>query len=324
LPARSVNSSNKLRGAQLGSGAPSRAAAGPAAAFLLGRPLGGAKQSLRFASTTNTQRSCESSAHSTVDCSCYNVSMSGSLLPTEGVEWASSVAAADWILDELHAFGSDVGAFVPSGFETHARILHSAWRLQSSSRQRVCWAELATKRGASLQATTRFEDLAPERSDDLEAPLVGSLDVKELNALLEVLRDFTPAGEVCWFGWWQGYAWMAGFPARVPLAAGQQRIAKRSKITPSRERVASIPVFGLPQRPTVLYRGPIEGAAAFIRPPASQSPNLWWPNSRSWCVASEVDFRSTYIGGSRQTITRLLEHGDLEAIPVLVTDPVTD
>ncbi len=51
---------------------------------------------------------------------------------------------------------------------------------------------------------------------------------------------------------------------------------------------------------------------------------MWWPDDRAWCVASEVDFHSTYVGGSRRLIDGLLGDERIEALEVAVTDGVTD
>jgi hypothetical protein len=65
-------------------------------------------------------------------------------------------------------------------------------------------------------------------------------------------------------------------------------------------------------------------AATALCEPFEQSPTLWWPDDRAWCVASEVDFHSTYVGGSRQLIDRLLGDERIEALEAAVTDRVTD
>jgi hypothetical protein len=49
-----------------------------------------------------------------------------------------------------------------------------------------------------------------------------------------------------------------------------------------------------------------------------QSPSLWWPDDRAWCVATEIDGFSTYVGGSRECIDRVLGSLYLEAIEVTV------
>jgi hypothetical protein len=125
------------------------------------------------------------------------------------VEWSSEVGAADWIVERLHHFASDVGSFVPEG-----------WR-----------------------------------------PMPGCS---------------TPPG----------------------------------------------PRVRLPGRSLALHRGPIEAAAAFCRPPAFQSPSLWWPADRAWCVASDIDLPSTHLGGTRALVEEVLRDGRLEAVPARLSDPM--
>jgi hypothetical protein len=47
-----------------------------------------------------------------------------------------------------------------------------------------------------------------------------------------------------------------------------------------------------------------------------EAPSLIWPADRAWFVASEVDFDSTVIGGSRSLVDALLETPDLEVFEV--------
>ena len=54
-----------------------------------------------------------------------------------------------------------------------------------------------------------------------------------------------------------------------------------------------------------------------------QSPSLLWPVDRSWCLATEIDFDSTLIGGPRELIDALLQQPDLEAWPVTATDDLS-
>ncbi|WP_413768920.1 hypothetical protein [Rhodococcus pyridinivorans] len=46
------------------------------------------------------------------------------------------------------------------------------------------------------------------------------------------------------------------------------------------------------------------------------SPNLWWPQDRAWCVATNIDPMASYVGGSRQCIEAILASPDLEAFEV--------
>jgi hypothetical protein len=241
------------------------------------------------------------------------------------LEWSGDVGAADWIVDRLRPFGPEVGALLPDGFEAYVRLLHPAWRTESGRRVRVRWAELASRAGVSLGATTRFEELeGAATTQQIASPQVGTLDLADLQTLVGLLEAFTSSSQSCWFAWWEGYGWMQGPPAVAELgheleqggpSGGAERFPPPAPIGPRVE---------VPERALVLYRGPISGAAAFCRPPASQSPNLWWPDDHAWCVASEIDFRSTYLGGSQALIDRLLEDERFEALPARLTDRVTD
>lgn len=52
-----------------------------------------------------------------------------------------------------------------------------------------------------------------------------------------------------------------------------------------------------------------------------QSPNILWPEDRSWCAATEIDFDSTLVGGSAALVSAVLTATDLETWPV---DPDDD
>jgi len=67
-------------------------------------------------------------------------------------------------------------------------------------------------------------------------------------------------------------------------------------------------------------RGADRGGFGLYGFPTNQSPNLWWPRDHAWCVASEIDFCSTYLGGSRALVERVLADESLEAIPVRLED----
>ena len=51
-----------------------------------------------------------------------------------------------------------------------------------------------------------------------------------------------------------------------------------------------------------------------------QSPNLMWPPSKEWFVASEIDFDSTLVGGSTELIRAILDAPELDAWPVKPAD----
>ncbi len=57
-------------------------------------------------------------------------------------------------------------------------------------------------------------------------------------------------------------------------------------------------------------------------PPFYQSANLWWPEDRAWCVATEIDFNTTYIAGTQGLVDALLACEELEVHQVEPTDGV--
>ncbi|MEO9007921.1 MAG: hypothetical protein ABI401_12490 [Candidatus Dormibacter sp.] len=74
----------------------------------------------------------------------------------------------------------------------------------------------------------------------------------------------------------------------------------------------------LPARDYLLFNGSIAQTLGW-----QDGPNLWWPEDRAWCVASEIDFSYTYVGGSKELVEEILRHPDLEALPATVNDGIT-
>ena len=71
-------------------------------------------------------------------------------------------------------------------------------------------------------------------------------------------------------------------------------------------------------RAYLLFSGSVSDAAGW-----EDGPNLWWPEDRAWCVASEIDHNYSYVGGSAELISELLTHSALEAVPAKITDGIT-
>jgi hypothetical protein len=55
----------------------------------------------------------------------------------------------------------------------------------------------------------------------------------------------------------------------------------------------------------------------------AQSPNQWWSDDHSWCVATEIDFDSTLVAGSRALVDAVLADERLEAFVVGPDDDLT-
>jgi len=84
----------------------------------------------------------------------------------------------------------------------------------------------------------------------------------------------------------------------------------------------------LPHRDYLLLAGPLLAALCMgwhVRPDGfeAQSPNLFWPADRAWCVASEIDFDSTLVGGTAELADAILAAPALDAWAVGPDDALT-
>lgn len=177
-------------------------------------------------------------------------------------------------------------------------------------------------------------------------PSEGDLDHEQLAALVCVLRGFTDPDAVT-AAFWEGSSWEGGQvltmfvagrgplwhvrPARRLLAARHLRRARAHlhdlptgpDVDPG---VLAGPRLELPTRRHLLFAGALGDVAALadgtasadVTPfrPGDRTPSLLWPDDRTWCVATEVDFDSTLVGGSRALVDAVLADETLEAFEV--------
>jgi hypothetical protein len=215
---------------------------------------------------------------------------------------ASDTTPADWVVAGLRGFVESVESIVPAGFASYLRVFHPAYPRGVDSIRPIRWAEVAAANHKSAHVGMQFDVLI--ESDDLynfapqqgvfdEAPDVGSLPRLQIELLVPVLARHTATPHVCWFACWEGW--------------GDLRAA-----------VASAPKFHVPQRSYHLLSGPIEAATESVSEHIEQSASLWWPDDHAWCVATEIDFNTTYIGCDE---TCRNEIGRLPDVEAFVVDP---
>jgi hypothetical protein len=201
-----------------------------------------------------------------------------------------------------------VGALVPSVFEAYARLFHPAVRYAGDVDVEVPWAEVAAHNGtvahplmqwASITGSWDFvsSDNQPPVWDD--APSEGHLPVPAARRLADVLDRHTDTPGKCLFGRWDGFGYdlpSPDVPPRLLLRGGHD---------------------------VVLVDGTVGDAVRNLAPePHEQSANLWWPADRAWCVVTDIDLMTTYVGGSAQCITDLLATPGLEVAPATPHDRV--
>jgi hypothetical protein len=246
---------------------------------------------------------------------------------------SDAVEAADWIPGRLHPFAKDVGSVVPTGFEAYARIFHPAsspGRLEPSGTivpgVELRWSEVAARSGKTVHPEMQFHAIAPQPDNPANGlvyePRLGVLSKGQLSALVDVLSSHTTTSDACCLCLWEGYGystavWMAfsssgesrDDPPPPPPQIGPPHFAELY------ERAKRV---RLPGRDYILFKGSVAQAQGW-----DDGPNLWWPEDRAWCVASEIDFPYTYVGGSNELIDRILRHPALEALPATVHDGIS-
>jgi hypothetical protein len=236
-----------------------------------------------------------------------------------GLEPITDLGPAQWIVETLRPWDRDflrVGTIVPPAFEAYVRILHPATRWNTVQRDResqdVRWAEVAEWSGRLVGPSSGF-DVVATRADGERwtraavppwahgQPMEGELSLEEALALGSVLAPFT-GSERWWFALWEGWGWDL-------FRSGA---------------LADLPRLSPPAREYAVFTGPPEAVGGFLfnRPyDVYQSPALWWPEDRAWCVASEIDLWCTYVGASREAIDALLADERFETLEVSADDP---
>jgi hypothetical protein len=213
---------------------------------------------------------------------------------------AADARPADWVVARLGGFAESVLSLVPGGFPEYVRVLHPAYRRHGWQRSTVTWGEIARANGTRMHGNVQIGSITGSERHEThgqpgifdEPPLTGALPSACLSLLAERLARHTSIADACHFAVWEGFA---GLPSSVTKA----------------------PIFSVPQRTYHLLAGPLQAVHKVAASMGSnKSPQLWWPEDHAWCVATEIDLKSTYIGAGRACAQQLTSSPDLEAYTV--------
>ena len=217
----------------------------------------------------------------------------------------TDLSPASWVAAAVEPFGSGIAALVPPVFDAYVRVFHPAARYVGDTDLDVSWAEVAAANGRVAHPvmewgsiTGSMEFFSEDDQDPLwqGAPAMGPLPVHVAARIAAVLARHTTTPEDCWFGVWSGWGSLD----------------------------VEGPTLALPGREYWLVRGPIVLATENMAPePSEQSASVWWPRDRTWCVATDIDLVTTYVGGSAECIADLLAADGLETAPADVHQSVT-
>ena len=268
-------------------------------------------------------------------CHCLSLRMNGKsiapgnlVLPTPpSLHLIADLAPADWVVQRLSPWrpgGARLESFLPDTFKSYARVLHPSSTNRYRNEERP-WADLAERRGIVVGPATSFLEasgLDPSKQSWNEvAPMDGSLPESKFRALKDVLASATSTPEVCWFCIWAGYGfWRPSSSATLTAVRGKftdgtTPLRPKRPAPPASDDIRDIPKVRTFAREYFLFRGRLADQT-FQFELWYQSPNIWWPEDRAWCVATEIDGFSTYVGGSRDCISKVLGTPDLEAVEV--------
>lgn len=223
----------------------------------------------------------------------------------DGSEGRWIAEALEPVLRDHERFGA-VAATIPGHYEAYVRILH---RVSDNASPEVRWADVAGQKGTTIHPAVQFHRLARTviyGNAVLDGavygrPSQGELDETQLETLAEILAGHTAAGQAVFQAVWAG--WGSFEPGNGGIPAG---MGERLQV-------------GGGLREYWVFRA---STAELALPPwradgtHSETPNLVWPEDRSWCLATEVDFDSTLVGGPAELIAAVVNSSVLEAVEV--------
>jgi hypothetical protein len=249
-------------------------------------------------------------------------------------QWSSDVHQADWIAPRLAPWAGEsypITIVVPAGFAAYARVLHPAETTDTGERL-VRWADVAAWSRMPLRGNAQFHSIALPPTDPGGpspydgGPQEGSLYPPDAEVLASISREWTATPEHCWFCVWDGFGWNTGTSAFAFLTeSGRPPEMPDPVPDPVPGEVRAGPRVRLPNRDYFLYAGSAEDVVTLARVDGTggQCPNLWWPDDRAWCVASDIDLQWTYVGGPRGLIEAVIADSRIEALPAAPADPVS-
>lgn len=196
-----------------------------------------------------------------------------------------------WLVDAIRPFQYDIASCVPPVFEAYARVFHPAYRIDTPEpHYPVTWKAVAQNNNRIAHPAMEWGSLVG--SWDLQSqpglwerrPDTGRLPVPTTALLARILKRWSNADQVL-YALWNGYGDM---------------------------RAEQADLIELPARSMHLVVASIDDATEPFGI-SGRTANLWWPSDRQWCVATDIDLMSTYVGASENCIQTIIDDGALEA-----------
>lgn len=235
---------------------------------------------------------------------------------------------------------------VGSGFEAYARLLHPLDEHPGP----LTWATVARANERILHPSAQWEKINPAATTGRGQPgdpRWGELDSWALEALCAILTRHTTTPQTCYFAVWEGWGWQhkesssalhnvgsfGALPSSVTSYYAPDGVlpeVQPPQPAPTEWQLdLSGPTFSLPGRNYYLFEDHIDATIRighwfnenWFSP---QSPSFFWPADHTWCVATEVDYDSTMIGGTRELIDHLCASETIEVLQIPPDAPYED
>jgi hypothetical protein len=210
-------------------------------------------------------------------------------------------ADSRWITDAVHPFEYDVASCVPPVFEAYARVFHPAYRVDMPEpHDPVSWNSVAQANNRIAHPAMEWGSLVGSWSLQSQPglwarqPDTGRLPVPTTRALSRILEQCSASGRVM-YALWNGYAEVQGANAQL---------------------------IELPNRVMYVITGSIEDATQPFGIPG-RTANLWWASDQQWCVATDIDLMTTYVGASTHCVQAIVSSDALEALSVTSDQRIT-
>lgn len=226
----------------------------------------------------------------------------------------------DWLRANLSDDRGTVGNVVPPFYPAYCRILHPVHGRDGTT---LRWDEIPVPMGRVVHPLVQWESLVGSASTsllDLFPPRRGRLPPDAFTELCAILMD--EHRQVEWlFAFWLGWAWSA--PLRgaddqdheAHTGAAAETVHLGSSVLSTNDLRRPVCDLGGGREYRVM-RAAAETGYSFGDPRGPwgglSTPNMLWPDDRSWFVGTEIDFDSTIVGGPEPLVERLLSCRMLE------------
>lgn len=178
---------------------------------------------------------------------------------------------------------------MPPVFDAYARIFHPVYHRRGDGElTRISWRTVAEEHGRIAHAAMSWQTITGTHQRNYD-PEEGSLPQPEARILASTLRGHTSTPDDCWFAIWDGYGYEGRPPPGIELLDASRRMVDAAEAR-----------FG----------------KSWGHWSGDFSANLWWPDDHTCCVATDIDLKSTYVGGGTACIDAIVTDPRLEAFPV--------